>query len=73
MHIPFRLLEESEVVANSLEQYSDLPMSFADACLVRMAETNSKSAVLTMDQDFKVYRKFGRSPIPTIMPEKNAR
>jgi hypothetical protein len=32
-------------------------MSFADACLVRMAEQYPNSAVLTLDSDFRIYRK----------------
>jgi predicted nucleic acid-binding protein len=43
-------------------------MSVADASLVRMAERLSRSAVLTLDSDFKVYRKHGRRVIPLILP-----
>jgi hypothetical protein len=43
-------------------------MSVADASLVRMAEHFSRSAVLTLDGDFRVYRKHGRYVIPLILP-----
>jgi hypothetical protein len=43
-------------------------MSVADASLVRMAERLPESAVLTVDADFRVYRKHGRQVIPTILP-----
>jgi hypothetical protein len=43
-------------------------MSLADACLVRMSELDPAARVLTMDSDFKVYRRNGRQVIPTIMP-----
>jgi hypothetical protein len=43
-------------------------MSLADACLVRMSEQVSNSVLLTLDRDFKVYRKHGRNVIPTRMP-----
>jgi predicted nucleic acid-binding protein len=43
-------------------------MSLADACLVRMSELDNASRVLTLDSDFKVYRKNRRQVIPTIMP-----
>ena len=39
-------------------------MSFADACLVTMAEQYPNRAVLTLDSDFWVYRKLGNQVIP---------
>ncbi len=43
-------------------------MSLADACLVRMAEQHTQSKVLTLDQDFRIYRKNTRHVIPVLMP-----
>lgn len=51
-----------------MERYQNVPMSLADACLVRMAEIHEGAQILTMDSDFAVYRKFERQPIPVIMP-----
>jgi predicted nucleic acid-binding protein len=51
-----------------IRKYRDLPMSLADACLVRMAEQRRGAAVLTLDRHFSIYRLHGRQPIPTIMP-----
>ena len=48
------------------------PMSLADACLVRMTELDAQSVVLTLDSDFRVYRRNRRQMIPTIMPGKSA-
>jgi predicted nucleic acid-binding protein len=45
-------------------------MSLADACLVRMAELYDASSVLTLDTDFRIYRKHGRQLIPIIMPSE---
>ena len=42
-------------------------MSLADACLVRMAERYSSSIVMTLDRDFRIYRKHGRQVIPVQM------
>lgn len=47
---------------------ADVPMSVADASLVRIAEGSSRSSVLTLDADFTVYRKHGRRVIPLIFP-----
>lgn len=67
--VPFRLDEEVTRVAKLVSRYTDVPMSLADACLVRMAEQDDASAVMTLDSDFRIYRKKGRQIIPTIMPD----
>ena len=43
-------------------------MSFADACLVRMAERYTEGVIFTLDNDFSIYRKNGRQMIPTLTP-----
>lgn len=52
-----------------IRRYNDTPMSFADACLVRMAEQTDDAVVFTTDGDFRIYRKNSRQTIPLIMPE----
>ena len=37
-----------------MERYADLPMSFADACLVRMTETLPDPVLRTTDADFRI-------------------
>ena len=48
--------------------YKDTPMSFADACLVRMAEIQNDAVIFATDSDFETYRKNGRQTIPLITP-----
>ncbi len=67
--LPFRLEDELAAIKELLRKYKDLPMSLADACLVRMSEQTTGSTVFTLDRDFKIYRKNKRMVIPTIMPE----
>lgn len=67
--IPFRIGEEVQHLAKLLARYASVPMSLADACLVRMAEQQAQGVVLTLDSDFRIYRRHGRQVIPTIMPE----
>jgi len=43
-----------------LQKYSDRPISFADACLIRCAEIHEEPRILTFDTDFNVYR-WGRN------------
>ncbi|MGH9200262.1 MAG: type II toxin-antitoxin system VapC family toxin [Vicinamibacterales bacterium] len=64
----FRLSEHARNVRSLMRKYSDVPMSVADACLVRMAEITTHSTVLTLDRDFKLYRKHGRQVIPLLIP-----
>ena len=66
----FRLPENVEPVLKLIQKYSDVPMGFADACLVRMTETLVDPIVLTTDQDFRVYRPHSRQVVPCVMPEK---
>ena len=49
--------------------YRNLPMSLADACLVRISELHSRSRVFTTDSDFRTYRRNGRQVIPTLLPD----
>jgi predicted nucleic acid-binding protein len=55
-------------VLDLLDKYADVPMSVADACLVRLTEILPESLLLTTDSDFKIYRRLGRRVIPTRMP-----
>jgi predicted nucleic acid-binding protein len=67
--VDFALTAHSKSLEKLIRKYHDLPMSLADACLVRMAETHPTAVVLTLDQHFKIYRKQGRQPISLLMPE----
>lgn len=51
-----------------MEKYANVPMSFADACLVRMTEIMPDPMLLTTDTDFRIYRRHGRQAIPCAMP-----
>ncbi|MGH9853318.1 MAG: type II toxin-antitoxin system VapC family toxin [Blastocatellia bacterium] len=68
VQLAFHLDEEMEAVALLMKHYANVPMSLADACLVRMSELYSDSVVLTTDSDFNIYRRHRRQVIPTLMP-----
>jgi len=51
-----------------MARYQSVPMSFADACLVRMSELWPKTPVFTLDSDFRIYRRNKRQSIPLIAP-----
>jgi uncharacterized protein len=64
----YRFAEDLDAVLKLLRKYSDLPMSFADACLVRMTEILNDPVLLTTDVDFRIYRRHGRQTIRCVLP-----
>lgn len=68
LRVAFRIAEEHAAVRRLMVKYRDVPASLADACLVRMAEQHSDSVVLTLDGDFRIYRRNGRQVIPLLTP-----
>ena len=66
--IGFRLSDHQAAVDSLLRRYRDVPMSLADACLVRMSELVAECNVFTLDGDFRIYRRDGRHAIPVLMP-----
>jgi predicted nucleic acid-binding protein len=52
-----------------MRRYRNRPMSLADACLVRLSEMHSEGEVLTLDSDFRIYRRHGNKIIPVRMPD----
>jgi Predicted nucleic acid-binding protein, contains PIN domain len=68
LKVGFALADEIGPVRLLRQQYRDIPMSFADACLVRMAEKFADHAICTLDSDFTIYRKHRREVILLITP-----
>ncbi|MBN1608115.1 MAG: PIN domain-containing protein [Polyangiaceae bacterium] len=66
----FRVTGEIGAVRALMKKFRDVPMSLADACLVRMTELDPQSAVLTLDSDFGLYRRNRRQLVPIISPGK---
>jgi predicted nucleic acid-binding protein len=69
LRLAFDLGDQLEPVLGLMEKYADVPMSVADACLVRMTETFADALLLTTDADFHLYRRHGRQVIPCLTPE----
>jgi len=66
----FRVASEIDSLRVLMKKFSDVPMSLADACLVRMTELDQQSVILTLDSDFRIYRRNRRQVVPTISPGK---
>jgi predicted nucleic acid-binding protein len=69
LKLAFDLAHEVTSVCALMRRYRDVPMSLADACLVRMTELHDPCRVLTFDSDFLVYRRHGRRTIRVLMPK----
>ena len=54
--IPFRLDRSSKAVRALMRRYATVPMDFADGCLVHLADELDTGRILTLDDDFDVYR-----------------
>ena len=68
LSIGMALADQHSAILAMIRRYTDVPMSLADACLVRLAELYPQSPVLTLDGDFVIYRKNGRQVIQVIRP-----
>lgn len=68
LRIDFHMRSEVEPLQVLMRKFASVPMSLADACLVRMAELHVESKIITLDADFRVYRRNRRHVIPTVMP-----
>ncbi len=69
LRVAFDLAAQIEPVLKLMQKYADVPMSLADACLVRMTESLSDSVILTTDSDFRIYRRHSRQVVPCTMPD----
>ncbi len=60
--------QEAAAIGKLLDKYSNVPMSLADACLVRLVELTPNASLMTLDSDFRVYRHSGRRLISLLTP-----
>ncbi|MDP3016843.1 MAG: PIN domain-containing protein [Deltaproteobacteria bacterium] len=62
-------LESLKRVKRLMEKYKDIPMDYADATLVSIAEDLSITEVVTFDvKDFSIYRLSSKQPF-VILPQ----
>lgn len=54
--IPFRLAPSARAIRTLMKKYARVPMDFANACLVQLADELGTGAILTFDTDFRLYR-----------------
>jgi hypothetical protein len=69
IRVGLRFEEERSALRGLLARYRDVPMSLADATLVRLAELHDDPRVFTLDADFRIYRRHRNQSIPVLMPD----
>jgi len=72
IRVGLRFDEERSALREIMARYRDVPMSLADATLVRLAELNQEPIVLTLDGHFRIYRRHRNKIIPVLMPDDQA-
>jgi predicted nucleic acid-binding protein len=68
IRIAIAVQEQQADLRALMRKYRNRPMSLADACLVRLSEMHSSAEVLTLDGDFRIYRRHGNKVIPLRIP-----
>jgi predicted nucleic acid-binding protein len=65
--VPFQLSLDIAGVKQVLRKYKDRKIDLADACLIRLADQFGTGDILTLDQDFAIYR-WGRNKPFRMLP-----
>lgn len=68
VRLAFDLENHRAELAELASRYADRNPDLADLCLIRMSELFPEHPILTVDGDFRVYRRNRRETIPVIMP-----
>jgi len=70
LRLAFDLTDHLNHLQDLATRYADHHPDLADLCLVRMSELYPRHAVITVDEDFRVYCRNKREAIPLLTPPK---
>ncbi len=70
LQVSFDIPRQMEHLRDLAVRYADRKPDLADLCLVRMSEIYPRHTILTVDDDFRVYRRNKREAIPLLFPPK---
>jgi len=68
LRVDFELSSSQARLENLTRRYADHSPDLADLCLICLSERHPRLPVLTVDRDFRVYRRHQREVIPVLMP-----
>jgi predicted nucleic acid-binding protein len=66
LRVPLSIETNAQDVEALMTRFSSVPMSLADACLVRLVELMPDASVFTFDSDFTIYRTRKNRPIQLV-------
>jgi uncharacterized protein len=64
---PYRVASKIKELRRLLKKYANIPMDFADACLVDMAHEYQTDRIFTLDSDFRIYRWGKNRPFDFVL------
>ena len=65
--VPFQLSRDTAGVKQVLRKYKERKIDLADACLIRLADQFGTADILTLDEDFAIYR-WGKNKPFRMLP-----
>jgi uncharacterized protein len=68
--VPFVFARSAASVRALMRKYRDVPASFADACLIQMADELDTGEILTLDSNFLTYRWRRNRHFELLIPQK---
>ena len=70
LRLAFEFANHLDRLHDLATRYADRKPDLADLCLIRMSELYPRHTVITVDGDFRVYRRNKREAIPLLCPPK---
>jgi predicted nucleic acid-binding protein len=70
LQVAFDCARNIEQLRELAARYADRSPEMADLCLVRMSELHPRHVIITVGDDFRVYRRNKRDAIPLLCPPK---
>jgi predicted nucleic acid-binding protein len=70
VHVAFDCASHLDSLHDLAARYADRHPDLADLCLIRMSELYPRHSIITVDEDFRVYRRNKREVIPIICPPR---
>lgn len=70
VQVAFDLNTSLRQIEDLATRYADRHPDLSDLCLIRMSELFPRHTIITVDDDFRVYRRNKREAIPLLSPHR---